>query len=160
MRKSRREAMGAIINRSINETLSRTVLTTGTAILVVLSLFIFGGNVIRGFAFTLLVGFIVGTYSSIYIATPIVLWLQRGPRRQTRGGSMARGWSLRPAEAEGIPRLIRELGLSPLCAQLLAARGITSPGAAAAFLGARLANDLRSPMLFRQMPAAAERIIA
>jgi len=84
MRKNRRDAMATIINRSINETLSRTVLTTGTAILVVLSLFLFGGNVIRGFAFTLLVGFIVGTYSSIYIASPIVLWMERGTRRQTR----------------------------------------------------------------------------
>jgi preprotein translocase subunit SecF len=82
MRKSRRDSMGTLINRSINETLSRTVLTTGTAILVVLSLFVLGGNVIRGFAFTLLVGFIVGTYSSIYIASPIVLWLERGPARR------------------------------------------------------------------------------
>lgn len=82
MRKSRREGMAAIINRSINETLSRTVLTTGTAILVVMSLFILGGNVIRGFAFTLLVGFVIGTYSSIYIASPIVLWLERSPTRR------------------------------------------------------------------------------
>ncbi len=82
MRKGRRESMGNIINRSINETLSRTVLTTGTAILVVLSLFILGGNVIRGFAFTLLVGFIIGTYSSIYIASPIVLWMERAPARR------------------------------------------------------------------------------
>ncbi len=82
MRKGRRESMGNIINRSINETLSRTVLTTGTAIRVVLSLFILGGNVIRGFAFTLLVGFIIGTYSSIYIASPIVLWMERAPARR------------------------------------------------------------------------------
>ncbi|HVO25834.1 MAG TPA: protein translocase subunit SecF [Candidatus Margulisiibacteriota bacterium] len=82
MRKGRRESIGNIINRSINETLSRTVLTTGTAILVVLSLFILGGNVIRGFAFTLLVGFIIGTYSSIYIASPIVLWMERAPARR------------------------------------------------------------------------------
>jgi preprotein translocase subunit SecF len=82
MRKLRRESMANIINRSINETLSRTVLTTGTAILVVMSLFLLGGNVIRGFAFTLLVGFIVGTYSSIYIASPIVLWMERAPARR------------------------------------------------------------------------------
>jgi preprotein translocase subunit SecF len=82
MRKSRRETMANIINRSINETLSRTVLTTGTAILVVLSLFMLGGNVIRGFAFTLLVGFIIGTYSSIYIASPIVLWMERSRARR------------------------------------------------------------------------------
>jgi preprotein translocase subunit SecF len=84
MRKNRRDAMDAIINRSINETLSRTVLTTGTAILVILALFFLGGNVIRGFAFTLLVGFIIGTYSSIYIASPIVLWMERGSGRRSR----------------------------------------------------------------------------
>jgi len=82
MRKSRRDSMGTIINRSINETLSRTILTTGTAILVVLSLFLLGGNVIRGFAFTLLIGFIIGTYSSIYIASPIVLWMDTGRARR------------------------------------------------------------------------------
>ena len=82
MRKSRRESMGSLINRSINETLSRTVLTTGTAILVILALYFLGGNVIRGFAFTLLIGFIVGTYSSIYIASPIVLWMERAPARR------------------------------------------------------------------------------
>ncbi|MFI5396882.1 MAG: protein translocase subunit SecF [Candidatus Binatia bacterium] len=84
MRKSRRDSMAIIINRSINETLSRTVLTTGTAILVVLSLFFLGGNVIRGFAFTLLVGFIIGTYSSIYIASPIVLWMDPSRTRRNR----------------------------------------------------------------------------
>lgn len=73
MRKSRRESLASIINRSINETLSRTVLTTGTAILVILSLFLLGGNVIHSFAFALLVGFVTGTYSSIYIASPMVL---------------------------------------------------------------------------------------
>jgi len=82
MRKSRRESMGSLINRSINETLSRTVLTTGTAILVILALYFLGGNVIRGFAFTLLIGFIVGTYSSIFIASPIVLWMERAPARR------------------------------------------------------------------------------
>jgi preprotein translocase subunit SecF len=84
MRKSRRDSMATIINRSINETLSRTVLTTGTAILVVLSLFFLGGNVMRGFAFTLLVGFIIGTYSSIYIASPIVLWMDSSRTRRNR----------------------------------------------------------------------------
>ncbi|GBD26473.1 hypothetical protein HRbin30_01805 [bacterium HR30] len=76
LRKSRRDPLEKIINRSINETLSRTILTTGTAVLVLLALFFLGGNVINGFAFTLLVGFIIGTYSSIFIASPIVLFLQ------------------------------------------------------------------------------------
>jgi len=84
MRKRPRDALAAIINCSINETLSRTVLTTGTAILVILSLFFLGGNVIHGFAFALLVGFSVGTYSSIYVSSPIVLYLQRGTARRQR----------------------------------------------------------------------------
>lgn len=76
MRKSRRESFASIINGSINETLSRTILTTGTAILVILALFFLGGNVIHGFAFALLVGFTTGTYSSIFIASPVVLVME------------------------------------------------------------------------------------
>jgi len=79
MRKDRRSPLAGVINRSINETLSRTILTTGTALLVVVTLYVLGGNVIHGFAFTLLVGFIVGTYSSVYIASPIVLFFERRP---------------------------------------------------------------------------------
>ncbi|MBI3768455.1 MAG: protein translocase subunit SecF [Deltaproteobacteria bacterium] len=86
MRKSRRLPLATIINQSINETLSRTVLTTGTAILVILALYLLGGSVIHGFAFTLLVGFLIGTYSSIFVASPIVLAFERSksaaPRAQ------------------------------------------------------------------------------
>jgi preprotein translocase subunit SecF len=81
LRKNRRDSLSKIINSSINETLSRTILTSGTALLVLLSLFLLGGNVINGFAFTLLVGISVGTYSSIYISSPIVLRLERGRAR-------------------------------------------------------------------------------
>jgi preprotein translocase subunit SecF len=81
MRKMRREGLVNIINRSINDTLSRTIITNGTAILMVLVLYFFGGEVIHSFAFALLVGFIVGTYSSIYVASPIVLlWEKAGQR--------------------------------------------------------------------------------
>lgn len=76
MRKDRRSPLASIVNRSINETLSRTVLTTGTGLLVVIALFVLGGSVIHGFAFTLLIGFLVGTYSSIYIATPVILFFE------------------------------------------------------------------------------------
>jgi preprotein translocase subunit SecF len=75
LRKNRRDPLEKIINQSINETLSRTILTTGTALLVLLALFFLGGSVINGFAFTLIVGFTIGTYSSIFIASPLVLWL-------------------------------------------------------------------------------------
>jgi preprotein translocase subunit SecF len=76
MRKNKRQPLETIINASINETLSRTIITTGTAILVIVSLYVLGGSVIHGFAFTLLVGFIIGTYSSIYISSPIVLFFE------------------------------------------------------------------------------------
>ncbi|HYR96631.1 MAG TPA: protein translocase subunit SecF [Candidatus Binatus sp.] len=81
MRKMRRETLATIMNISINETLSRTLITSGTAILVTAALFLLGGTVIHSFAFALLVGFIVGTYSSIYVASPVVLYLEG---RQTK----------------------------------------------------------------------------
>jgi preprotein translocase subunit SecF len=80
MRKIRRESLEAIINLSINETLSRTIITTGTAILVLLALFFLGGAVIRPFAFALLVGFFSGVYSTIFIASPVILWWARGKK--------------------------------------------------------------------------------
>lgn len=71
--KHQKKGFGNIINHSINETLSRTILTSGTTLIVVLALFIFGGGVIHNFAFALLVGILVGTYSSIFVASPILL---------------------------------------------------------------------------------------
>jgi len=73
LRKIRRESLETIINTSINETLSRTILTTGTALLVLLALYLLGGAVIRPFAFALLVGFTSGVYSTIFIASPVIL---------------------------------------------------------------------------------------
>ncbi|HEV8713923.1 MAG TPA: protein translocase subunit SecF [Candidatus Binatia bacterium] len=77
MRKLRREPLAHIINQSINETLSRTLITSGTALMVLIALFLFGGHVIRPFAFTLIVGFISGVYSTIYIAAPVVLSFEK-----------------------------------------------------------------------------------
>jgi SecD/SecF fusion protein len=73
----RRGSIQEIMNASINETLSRTLLTSGCTLLSVLALFLFGGVVLRDFAFAILIGVIVGTYSSIFIASPIVLWWSR-----------------------------------------------------------------------------------
>ena len=67
--------LGVIIDESVTRTLSRTTLTSLTTFFVVLTLFIFGGEIIHGFAFTLLVGVVVGTYSSIFVASPILMWL-------------------------------------------------------------------------------------
>lgn len=78
LRKNRKAPLGQVINKSINETLSRTLLTTGTALLVLLALLFLGGKGLEPFALCLIVGFITGTYSSIYIATPVVLfWSHR-----------------------------------------------------------------------------------
>jgi SecD/SecF fusion protein len=71
-----------IINQALNQTLSRTIITSGTVFLATMSLFIFGGGAINDFAFTFLIGIITGTYSSIYIASVIVLWWHKGERPQ------------------------------------------------------------------------------
>ncbi len=84
IKKLRRETPKEVINTSINETLSRTILTSMTTLVVVVMLFLLGGGVIHDFAFALLVGVIVGTYSSIFVASPILLFLEErgGPRRR------------------------------------------------------------------------------
>ena len=81
-RSKRRESLEKVVNDSINQTLSRTIITAGTTLLTVLSLYFFGGEVLRGFAFTMIVGIITGTYSSMYIAASIAIIL---------GGAQAKG---------------------------------------------------------------------
>ena len=72
---SRREKLSDVVNRSINQTLSRTVLSSGLTFLTVMSLFLFGGEVLHGFSFALVVGILIGTYSSIAVAAPmLVAW--------------------------------------------------------------------------------------
>ncbi|HTT76478.1 MAG TPA: protein translocase subunit SecF [Candidatus Binataceae bacterium] len=78
--KRRRESLAVTMNRAINETLSRTILTSGTALTVLLSLLVLGGPILRPAAFTLFIGIITGTYSSIYIAGPVVLFWESGHR--------------------------------------------------------------------------------
>jgi preprotein translocase subunit SecF len=82
MRKIKRETLEGIINTSINETLSRTILTTSTALMVLFSLYFLGGAVIRPFAFALLVGFFSGVYSTIFIASPVILFWEKGAVRR------------------------------------------------------------------------------
>jgi preprotein translocase subunit SecF len=82
LRLSRREPLPDLVNRSINQTLSRTVLTSGLTFLTVLSLFIFGGQVLRGFSFALVIGILIGTYSSIAVAAPmLVAWQEWRSKR-------------------------------------------------------------------------------
>lgn len=75
MRRGRRENLEKVVNESVNQTLSRTIITAGTTFLAVLALFLFGGEVLHGFAFTMLVGIISGTYSTIFIAAAIAIIL-------------------------------------------------------------------------------------
>ena len=78
-----------VMNQALNQTLSRTIITSGTVFLATLSLFIFGGGQINDFAFTFLVGIITGTYSSIYIASAMVLWWHKGQRPQIGASPVA-----------------------------------------------------------------------
>ncbi|UCD85972.1 MAG: protein translocase subunit SecF [Deltaproteobacteria bacterium] len=85
LRKIRKKTQEEVVNVSINETLSRTILTSGTTLLVCITLFLLGGPVIHVFALVLIVGFSIGTYSSIFIATPVLLfWKERFPKKIRR----------------------------------------------------------------------------
>jgi len=85
VRKNTKKALPAIVNDSINQTLSRTILTSLTVVIVVAVLYAFGGSVIHDFAFALLIGVIFGTYSSVFIAAPVVLaWDKFKPRSKKK----------------------------------------------------------------------------
>jgi len=97
LRGMRRDSMNSVINTSLNQTLSRTLITTGTVLMTALALFFFGGEVLHGFAFTMVVGVITGTYSSIFIAAATVsFWRGRGP---TRAAAQAPGPAAAPSAA-------------------------------------------------------------
>ncbi len=84
LRRFRREGIEAVINKSVNATLSRTLLTSVTTLIVVVALFILGGGVIHDFAFTLMIGIIIGTYSSVFVASPVVIFWDRYTGKYTR----------------------------------------------------------------------------
>lgn len=88
MRTMRRDPLEKVVNTAVNQTLSRTVITAGTTFLSVLALFLFGGEVLHGFAFTMLVGIVSGTYSTVFIAAAIAIILGN---RQGAGASVAAG---------------------------------------------------------------------
>jgi preprotein translocase subunit SecF len=88
LRLSRRESLPVLVNRSINQTLSRTVLTSGLTFLTVLSLYLFGGEVLHGFSFALVVGILIGTYSSIAVAAPMLVAWQQWRAGQGRAAAL------------------------------------------------------------------------
>ena len=87
----RREPLDQVVNKSVNQTLGRTVITSGVTFLAVFALYLFGGEVLRGFAFTMLVGVITGTYSTVFIAAAIAIILsRRGPTNTVAAQPQAR----------------------------------------------------------------------
>jgi preprotein translocase subunit SecF len=96
LRGMRRESLETVVNTSVNQTLGRTIITAGTTFLTVLSLFVFGGEVLRGFAFTMLVGIISGTYSTIFIAAAIAIILS-GKQARSRQAAATKNASGRKA---------------------------------------------------------------
>ncbi len=95
MRKYKTMDLRTLINLSLNETLSRTILTVSTTALAVLSLLIFGGEVLRGFSIAMLWGIVIGTYSSLFIAAPLLFYIR--PRRP--------GSSTDAAKTDGVPAI-------------------------------------------------------
>ena len=89
LRSLRRDSLDHVVNVSVNQTLARTVITSGTTFVAVLSLYLFGGEVLRGFAFTMLVGVISGTYSTVFIASAIAIILSQ--RKQSSSAAPAEG---------------------------------------------------------------------
>ncbi len=85
---SRRESLSDVVNRSINQTLSRTVLTSGLTFLTVLSLYVFGGEVLHGFSFALVIGILIGTYSSIAVAAPMLVAYQDWRAKQGKRAAL------------------------------------------------------------------------
>ena len=96
----RRENLADIVNKSINQTLSRTILTSGLTFLTVLSLYLFGGEVLRGFSFALVIGILIGTYSSIAVAAPMLVAYQEW--RVRRKGVQVQAASLPAARREKV----------------------------------------------------------
>jgi preprotein translocase subunit SecF len=102
----RRESLESLINISVNQTLSRTILTSGLTLLTALSLYLFGGQVLNGFSFALVVGILVGTYSSVFVASPILVFWQNFVESRKKdsgspGGSKPAGPSPAPKETVG-----------------------------------------------------------
>ncbi|MEZ5774327.1 MAG: protein translocase subunit SecF [Hyphomicrobiaceae bacterium] len=89
LRKYKKMPLAEVLNRSINETLSRTILTGGTTLIALIALLIFGGEVIRNFTLAMIWGVLVGTYSSIFVAAPVLDYL--GVKRDWSGGNRAKG---------------------------------------------------------------------
>jgi preprotein translocase subunit SecF len=120
MRTRRRDRLEKLANDAINQTLSRTIITAGLTFLTVTAMLVFGGEVLRNFSWALFIGILIGTYSSIYIASPFTLWWEEW-RAKSRAASttITAAPSAETAKAESS---VSNAGVPP---QVLAAAGIS-----------------------------------
>jgi preprotein translocase subunit SecF len=100
----RREPLDRIVNASVNQTLGRTIITATTTFLAVLALYVFGGEVLRGFAFAMLVGVVTGTYSTVFIASSIAIILSRREIAMRTAAAPAKAPAETPSTAAAKPR--------------------------------------------------------
>jgi preprotein translocase subunit SecF len=121
MRTKRREGLEKLSNVAINQTLSRTIITSGLTFITVCAMLVFGGEVLRSFSWCLFIGIIIGTYSSIYIASPFMLWWE-GWRAKARASTAGVPVSANAA-APGETASVRSSGVTP---QMLAAAGVST----------------------------------
>jgi len=103
LRSMRRDSLDSVVNVSVNQTLSRTIITSGTTFVAVLALYLFGGEVLQGFAFTMLVGVISGTYSTVFIASAIAIILSQRKQASAASTTASGRSEAKTAPASGRP---------------------------------------------------------
>ncbi|NOT63540.1 MAG: protein translocase subunit SecF [Acidobacteria bacterium] len=121
MRTKRREPLEKLANDAINQTLSRTIITSGLTFLTVLAMLFFGGEVLKSFSWALVIGILIGTYSSIYIASPFMLWWENWRANANNGTAETAAVKIGAGDADA-PNRIAPAGVTP---QTLAAAGIS-----------------------------------
>jgi preprotein translocase subunit SecF len=121
MKTKRREGLEKLTNDAINETLSRTIITSGLTFLTVCAMLVFGGEVLRSFSWALFIGILIGTYSTMYIASPFMLWWEKWRGRQRISPASA-PVSASPS-ASGESSKVGSAGVTP---QMLAAAGVST----------------------------------
>jgi preprotein translocase subunit SecF len=126
MKTKRREGLVKITNAAVNETLSRTVITNGTAFLTILALVLFGGEVLKSFSWALFIGVVVGTYSTVYIASPVMLWWE-GWRGRVRAAAVEAPVDA-PKSKSGVSSGVGSSGVGSggVTPQMLAAAGVST----------------------------------
>jgi preprotein translocase subunit SecF len=125
MRTRRRDGLEKVANDAINQTLSRTIITSGLTFMTVCALLIFGGEVLKSFSWTLFIGILIGTYSSIYIASPFMLWWE-GWRGRVRA-AVVEAPVIAPKSSSAVTRETSAgVGSAGVSSQMLAAAGVST----------------------------------